>query len=282
MEAHMFRRIALLLAVSTAAPAAAQMLADQGPPQHRVVQKHTFALRYNPLGLLYTGNLTYRYRLYETPSVALRDNFIGGGVTATASPAFLRVGPVLEVNPLTVFGLWASVQFVQYFGTFNLYQGFSSANADFSDTALRQAAGQTTRGWELTIGANLQFKVKSIVIRSQVRLLRADMNSDDRMYYDQFYDLGVPNRGWFITNDLDVVWQGLDNRLIAGARYTASAPFHDPQKHVAPGERCPTTPRTAWAPSSASPSRARTARASTRRRSSSWCSGSSSTRTAPA
>lgn len=239
MVARLLRRILLLLAVSTAVPTAAQMLANQGPPQHRLVQKHTFALRYNPLGLLYAGNLTYRSRLYEAASTALRDNFIGGGLTATASPAFLRVGPMLEVNPLTVFGLWASVQFVQYFGTFNLYQGFASANSDFSDTALRRTAGQTTRGWELTIGANLQFKVKSIVVRSQARLLRPDMNGDDRIFYDQFYDLGVPNRGWFLTNDLDVVWQGLDNRLIAGARYTASVPFYDARRHVVPGEPAP-------------------------------------------
>ncbi|MEW5738396.1 MAG: hypothetical protein AB1938_05690 [Myxococcota bacterium] len=233
------RTPALLATLVVSSPAAAQMLADQGPPQHRIVHKNTFALRYNPLGLLYSGNFTYRYRLYETPSVPLRDNFVGGGVNIIASPAFIRVGPMIEVNPLTVLGLFATVQFVQYFGTFNLYQGFPSANSNFSDTALKQTPGTTANGWEVTIGANLQFKVGPIVVRSQARLLRPDMGTSDRIFYDQFYDLGVPNRGWFFTNDLDVVWQGLANKLIAGLRYTASAPFYDPNKHVAPGERVP-------------------------------------------
>jgi len=229
----------LAVVVLLALPARAQMLADQGPPQHRLVQKHTFALRYNPLGLLYSGTLSYRYRLYENESVALRDNFVGGGLAVIASPAFVRVGPMVEFNPLTVFGLWAAIQYVQYFGTFNLYQGFPSANSDFSDTALKQTAGTANNGWEVTIGANLQFKVKSIIFRSQARLLRPDMKGSDRIFYDQFYDLGVPNRGWFFTNDLDVLWQGLSNKLVAGARYTFSAPFYDPNRHVAPGEPVP-------------------------------------------
>lgn len=233
------RAPALLAALVVSTPAAAQLLADQGPPQHRLVHKNTFALRYNPLGLLYSGSFTYRYRLYETPSVALRDNFVGGGLNLIASPAFVRVGPMIEVNPLTVFGLFAAVQFVQYFGTFNLYQGFPSANSNFSDTALKQTAGTTANGWEVTFGANLQLKVGPMVIRSQARLLRPDMGTGDRIYYDQFYDLGVPNRGWFFTNDLDVLWQGLSNKLFAGLRYTASAPFYDPNKHVAPGESVP-------------------------------------------
>ncbi|GMU60056.1 MAG: hypothetical protein AMXMBFR34_18190 [Myxococcaceae bacterium] len=233
------RAPALLAALVVSTPAAAQLLADQGPPQHRLVHKNTFALRYNPLGLLYSGSFTYRYRLYQTPSVALRDNFVGGGLNLIASPAFVRVGPMIEVNPLTVFGLFAAVQFVQYFGTFNLYQGFPSANSNFSDTALKQTAGTTANGWEVTFGANLQLKVGPMVIRSQARLLRPDMGTGDRIYYDQFYDLGVPNRGWFFTNDLDVLWQGLSNKLFAGLRYTASAPFYDPNKHVAPGESVP-------------------------------------------
>lgn len=238
----MLRPAAAALAVVLAAsPAAAQLLADQGPPQHRIVHKNTFALRYNPLGLLYSGNFTYRYRLYETPSVALRDNFVGGGLAVIASPAFVRVGPMVEVNPLTVLGLYATVQFVQYFGTFNLYQGFESANSNFSDTALRQKAGGLNNGWELTIGANLQFKVGPMVVRSQAKLIRPEMAGDaaERIFYDQFYDLGVPNRGWYLTNDFDLLWQGLSNKLIAGARYTASVPFYDPNRHVAPGETVP-------------------------------------------
>ncbi len=218
----------------------AQMLYDQGPPQHRIVHKNTLAVRVNPLGLLYDGRFSYRLRLYESESKSLRDNFLGIGVAPTASPAFVRVGPYVEFNPLTVLGFWATVQFVQYFGSFDLAQGFPGAQSVFSDSAIKANAANKlpTNGWELTIGANLNLKVGPIVIRSLARLVNGNLalRAGDTVYYDQFYDVLAPNRGWFLTNDLDVLFQGLENKLIAGARYTLTLPFYDPTRHLDPND----------------------------------------------
>lgn len=52
--------LALVLGATTAS---AQTLQYQGPPLHRIVHRNTFALRVNPLGLLYEGRFTYRLRL---------------------------------------------------------------------------------------------------------------------------------------------------------------------------------------------------------------------------
>lgn len=235
-------RLALpcLALVVPAPPASAQMLQDQGPPAVRIVQKNTFAIRYNPLGLLYDGRFSARLRLYESDSKALRDNFVGLGLAPTASPAFLRIGPYLEFNPASVFGVWGALQAVKYFGTFNLVQGFPSARSDFSDSAIKENAANKSAasGWELTLGANFQVKVESVVVRSQARLVRGslDLRPGERVYYDQFYDVAAPNRGWFFTNDLDVVWQGFDNRFIGGARYTATLPFYDRDRHFDPAD----------------------------------------------
>ncbi len=216
----------------------AQMLAERSPPQHRIVHKNTFAIRYNPLGLLYDGRFSYRYRLYGSESKVLRDNFLGVGLAPTASPAFIRVGPFVEFNPLSVFGVWAALQYVQYFGTFDLLQGFAGAQSDFSDSAIRanRANRLTANGWELTIGATFQAKISSVLIRSQARLVNGNLalRNGDRVYYDQFYDVAVPNRGWFLTNDLDVLFQTLENKLVVGARYTATAPFYDAAVHFDP------------------------------------------------
>ncbi len=239
-------RLALLAVLAVPAVSDAQLLYDSGPPQHRVVHRNTFALRFNPLGLLYDGRFMYRYRLYASESVALRDNFVGVGLAPTASPAFARIGPYLELNPATVFGLWAAFQYVQYFGTFNLFQSFQSAAESFSDRTISSRGelspgdplrGYVSSGWELTVGANLTLKVKSVVLRSMGRMVRADMRlrAGDRVYYDQYYDVAAPNQGWYLTNDLDVVWQGLSNKLIAGGRYTLTVPFYDAARHLAPG-----------------------------------------------
>ncbi|EAU63989.1 hypothetical protein STIAU_6267 [Stigmatella aurantiaca DW4/3-1] len=237
---HVFIRILMLAAALMPLAVSAQMLNDQPPPQHRIVYKSTFALRYNPLGLLLDSRFSYRYRLYESDSKALRDNFLGLGLAPTVSPAFLRVGPYVEFNPLTLFGVWATMQYVQYFGSFDLLQGFPGAQSDFSDSAIKRNTANrfSAHGWELTLGATLQAKVSRLLVRSQARLVRGDLNlrPGDRIYYDQLYDVGAPNRGWFFTHDLDVLYQGLENKLIAGARYTATTPFYDRARHFDPGD----------------------------------------------
>lgn len=236
----MSSRIALLAAALVSSIASAQMLADQGPPQHRIVHRNTFALRYNPLGLLYDGRFSYRFRLYESESKVTRDNFIGVGVAPTMSPAFLRIGPYVEFNPLTMLGFWGMVQFVQYFGTFDLAQGFPGAQSNFSDSAIKANTANRvpTNGLEVTIGANFQAKVGPMVIRSQARLVYGSLalKPGERIYYDQFYDVGSPNQGFTFVNDLDVLYQALENKLVAGARYTFTGPIYDPARHLDPND----------------------------------------------
>jgi hypothetical protein len=231
-------RLLLLAGLLAGSTASAQMLQDRAPPQHRVVHRNTFALRYNPLGLLYDGRFAYRYRLYESQSVALRDNFVGVGLAPTASPAFLKVGPYVEFNPLSVLGVWAAFQRVQYYGTFDLLQGYPSASSDFGDRAIKANTARRlpVSGWELTLGMNFQARVGPFVVRDMARLVNGNygLRDGDRIYYDQFYDVGAPNGGWTLVNDADVLWQGLEGRLLAGARYTFTNPFYD-ERHFEPG-----------------------------------------------
>ena len=242
-------RLAVLAVLIGSSAVSAQTLQYQTPPLHRVVHRNTFALRVNPLGLLYEGRFMYRLRLYESDSMALRDNFIGIGLTPIASPAFIRAGAYVEVQPLTVLGFWASYTFVQYFGTFNLFQSFQSARSNYSDNEITRLGAGTTaapgaktqylgNGTELTIGADFQIKVlDAIVVRSRARLIRPDMNlrAGDTVFYDQFYDVMAPNRGWYFVNDVDLLYQSANKRFVGGARYTQAFMFYD-QRHFASGE----------------------------------------------
>lgn len=233
-----------------AATASGQTLQYQTPPLHRIIHRNTFALRVNPLGLLYEGRFAYRLRLYESDSMALRDNFIGIGLTPVASPAFIRAGAYVEVQPMTVLGFWATYTFVQYFGTFNLFQSFPSARSNYSDKEISRlgngdptvGAGSRTQylanGTELTIGADFQVKLLDVIVfRSRARLIRSDMRlrEGDTVFYDQFYDALVPNRGWYYVNDFDLLYQSLNKRFVGGARYTHTYVFYD-QRHFQAGE----------------------------------------------
>lgn len=221
--------VSLVLTCST--PAFAQMLSDRAPPLHRFVHRQTLALRVNPLGLIYDGRFAYRQRLYFSESNALRDNFVGIGVAPGASPAFGRIGALLEVQPATILGFWATYEVMQYFGTFNLLASYPSASANFSDSNIRNRLPNpyVTGGRMLTLGANLNLKVGPIVVRSQARLVAPDfdLRPGDTVLYDQVYDVLLPNGGFTFINDLDVLFQTKWG-LVAGLRYNASVPMYGP------------------------------------------------------
>src|SRR5690606_19363171 len=156
------------------------------------------------------------------------DNFVGIGVIPTLSPAFARIGPIIELQPASVLQLWASYEVFRYFGTFGFLQSFASPPADFSDSEIQRRrdppAGEpappyAATGPQLNLGATGQIKIGHIAIRNLFRAMRPDYDAraGDRVVYDILFDVLVPNGGWFVNNDLDALWV-TDFGLAAGAR----------------------------------------------------------------
>jgi hypothetical protein len=241
-----FVLLAVLAILLVSAPAQAQTLTSRAPPPHRLIHRSLVALRANPVGLIYDGRLGYRLRLYDSESLALRDNYAGGGLAATVSPAFVRVGPYVEFAPASIITVWSSLHYGAYLGTFGLLQSFPSPRADFSDDELDRRAeledddplkNYDATGLELTVGLDLQAKVGPIAVRSQTRSLYADLDlrEGDRVYYDQVTDLLLPDEGWSLTTDFDTIYLALQGRLAVGARYTASIPLYAGDSYL-PGE----------------------------------------------
>jgi hypothetical protein len=237
--------LGLLLVSSSTAQA--QALANRAPPDHRVVHRSMIALRGNPSGLTYDGRLGYRLRLHENEGLALRDNFVGGGAALALTPAYVRIGPYVEVAPASFITLWSSLQYSRYFGGFGILQSFPSPRSNFSDDELERLdelpdddplANYSTSGLELTLGLDLQAKVGSVAVRSQSKLIRADLDlrDGDQVFYEQTTDVLMPDAGFSLVSDLDVAYLGfMAGRLVVAARYTASVPFYDSSAYL-PGE----------------------------------------------
>ncbi|MBL9038402.1 MAG: hypothetical protein JNG84_07810 [Archangium sp.] len=239
------RALPVLVAL-VASTAFGQMLFDQGPPKHRLVHRNTFAARYNALGLFYDGRFMYRLRLFESESTLLRDNFIGVGLNPMLSPAFGRIGPYVEFQPLSALGFWASYLLSQYVGTFSLGQSFPSARSEYSDARIselaRLPAGDPGRnylagGTELHVGMDFQVKFDQYLLRTRTRFIYSSyaLRAGDTVLYDQTYDITMPNQGWTAANDLDLLWQSLNLKIIAGLRYSLATAFYD-ARHFQPGE----------------------------------------------
>src|SRR3954469_9717935 len=102
--------IAAALAAAAAAPASAHA-ADELPPAQRVVLQNLFVVRTNPVGLEDQLRLGYQQRLYEHPSRVLRDNFFFAGIYPRFNPAFIKIGPSLELQPMSMFNLRVAAEY---------------------------------------------------------------------------------------------------------------------------------------------------------------------------
>src|SRR5687767_143371 len=146
----MFVTLAAAIASSTVAPPLAPSI---------WFQSLTVA-RYNPLGLLSYARAMVRATLYESESAMLQTNFAGIGVDAWASPAFVRGGLLMEIQPMSMLHLWASIEGIAYFGSFDFLQSFPGAVSSWSDTDFENLSdlAYATTGSEINFGATLQAK----------------------------------------------------------------------------------------------------------------------------
>ncbi len=244
----MLRLSLCLLLFVTLCPTAAQAQDKPLHAQHRVVYDNLVAARLNPLGLEDRLNLGYRYRLYDDAGLLWRDAYAGVAFTPTLNPAVARVGASLEVKPLAVLFMSVGYYFVGWLGSFQFLQSYDSPHAAHSDTAQDEATdankNYSTMGGELEIKVQVMGKVGPVVLRNTLNLFHSDMRLENgqRLYYNPRVDAMVPNRGWHLTNDTDLVWL-FRFGLVAGLRASVVHSFFDPE-HYRPGESTenPNTP----------------------------------------
>lgn len=222
-------------------PAAPVNTIPREPPATRLVLNNLLAFRYNPLGLEDQLRIGLQRRLYKSGDPTLRDNFFFGGAYPKVNPAFIKLGPSLEIQPLSIFNLRLGAEFVGFYSTFGFLQSFRSPTDDYSDTSLK--LGKEAKRNYASYGAHamieplLQLRFGPIAFRDKlaIEFWRMKVNSGDTVWYDITLDTLISSRGWVVANDLDVLylhdfneWTGTFRgaRLTVGARYTRVLPIY--------------------------------------------------------
>ena len=120
-----FRKFAIVLCVLAISglclvPATAQEKTEpevQVPPQNRLYLASLTIMRYNPLGLETQNRLMYSRRLADSTSPLFRDTFFAMGLMTKLNPAYLKVGPLIDFQPIGIFNLRLGYEYLRYFGT---------------------------------------------------------------------------------------------------------------------------------------------------------------------
>jgi hypothetical protein len=186
------------------------------------------------------GPIGLHYRLYDSKNPALRSNLVGLNLTLLASPALVKTGLELVVQPLSVLSFGLSYEVLGFFGNFDFLQSFPSATSESSDADIKALGAAKLNypgyGGVLTFSALFQVKFGPIALRSDLHLIRYDMHlrAGDTVFYDPILDILSPKNGLTITDDTDLLYVS-NVGLAGGVRYTVTQSFFTAQNY-APGE----------------------------------------------
>ncbi|MFP2911519.1 hypothetical protein ACLESD_42135 [Pyxidicoccus sp. 3LFB2] len=224
------------------APPAPVPLASLAPiPGLRLYLSSFTLARHNPLGLESQARLVLQKRMYERESLLMRDNFVSGALSVKVNPASLKVGPLVELQPVAMLNIRAGYEFVSYLGTMGFLQSFPGSVADHSDDTrdLNEAAAYSTSGHHFLVEPTVQAKVKNFVLRSKlgVEYWNVDLREGGARatFYDAMLDTLVPGKGWVFTNDTDLLMLATP-RLTVGARFSAVFPRYEGGEGVTQGD----------------------------------------------
>lgn len=217
---------AALLALSIPAAQAA----DQPPPM-RFYLGQLDVVRYNPLGLESQNRLMLERRLIDSDSVLFSNTFSAAGLNLKVNPAFVKVGPTIELQPIALLNLRATYEYMQFFGTFDYLQSWAEPldTMVLSDEAQDASADEAyiTSGHHVFGEAMVMAKGGPVVIRSKFALeyWKMDIEEGDVAWYDATLDTFVPGEGLVWTNDTDLLY--MKDKLTAGVRFTGIWPQLD-------------------------------------------------------
>jgi hypothetical protein len=236
----------LVLVVSLLVSTVARAEDNEHIPDLKVSIVNLLVGRINPLGLEDQLRIGLQKLLYRDSAPLYRDNFVFFGLKPAVNPAYLKFGPSLEIQPLSIFTLRVAGELWQAFGSFGILQSFGSPLDNWSDTALTtgQNAGRSyvTSGAHVIIEPTLRLKLGPIAMQNRFSIEYWAMNvhTGDTVFYDQFLDTLVPARGWVISNDLDLLYL-TKFRLVVGVRYSAVKPLYQSTDYR-PGENVDSNP----------------------------------------
>jgi len=218
-------------------------------PGTGVLATSLFGASYNSEGFEEQVHLGAQMALYRSNDDAFRDNFVFIGTNPRINPTSTRIGPSIEIQPMSAFNLRMDVELARYFGEFSALQSFASPLSDFGAKARARndelGRAYATQGIRFSISPFVQFKVGPIAVRNQLVLeyFSIDLRGKDVAFYEPALDTLAPGNGKFLSNDLDLFyvkdlpgggfWS--HGRLAAGVRYSAYKPLWSDSDFL-PGE----------------------------------------------
>ena len=198
--------------------------------KNRLVYTNILAARYNPLGLENRFWIGWQRRLSDKTDPLWNQANFGIFLNPMVSPALARVGPMIQIQPLTILRFRATYGWFPWFGNFQYMQSYDSPHDEHAPSDLDRGRDNdenyATHGHQVELDLLFQIKFGKIALKNDAQAFWSKMKlrGNDDVFYDIRIDAMVANGGWSLVNDTDLVYVG-DKGLRAGVRGTVVKAF---------------------------------------------------------
>jgi hypothetical protein len=181
---------ALMLASGPQAPAPPTQAA--APPAQTPVRTIdvTAGGSLNPPGLQNQVDVQWLWPTTRSTNPLVSGAHVAAGLSWCLSPSYTRVGPWVEVSPLSILDIRAGVEPTFYFGTFGSLLSFAGYGEDFSWNSIRARADQAKSGAALRAYIKPTFKLKAgpVMGSFSTEVERWSSNASGPLFYEPYWD----------------------------------------------------------------------------------------------
>lgn len=199
------------------------------PSSWRLTLSDLTLLRVNPLGLETRARFGLQKRLYAPQGKLGANNFMFFGLFSKLNPAAAYIAAGAEIQPAAIFNLRAAFGVQKYFKTLGFLQSFESPNDNYSDETLsdNEDSAQSASLMQASLYPTLQLRFGPIAVRAAAQLDYWSLNvrDGDTSAYEITLDTLIPDGGWTLATDTDVLYLGIP-KLAIGLRHSWVHPFY--------------------------------------------------------
>ena len=210
------------------------------PKDDRLMFSDLTVFRLNPLGLETRARFGVQKRLYYSEKLVTQNNFRFIGVYPKLNPVSAHLAFGGELQPASIFNLKATIEIQKYFGILGYLQSFRTPTANFSDERLKDLRGteQTSTLYHASLAPLLQLKLGPVAVRSlwQFDYWMLNVRDGDTVAYEATFDTLLPDNGWTISVDNDLLFVGRPG-LAIGVRHTWVKPVYQRKHFVDQGDK---------------------------------------------
>jgi hypothetical protein len=151
----------------------------------------------NPPGLQTQVDVQWLWPTTRSTNPLVSSAHVAAGVSGYLSPSYTRVGPWVEVSPLSILDVRVGVEPTYYFGTFGSVVSFTGYGEDFSWESIRARADQATTGVALRAYVKPTFKMKAgpVMGAFSTQFERWRSNASGPLFYEPYWDTLVRASG---------------------------------------------------------------------------------------